>query len=934
MSLIGPYETDSVVCGHALELLREIPDESVQCIVTSPPYFGLRSYGTEDVEWAAVSYVPMAGLGVVTVPGCEPECEHEWGEKLPPVSQGGQSDFRSSGLKRDGRSEMSRVRTLTQNAKELRNKAPTSGGQWCRLCGGWRGSLGLEPTVKMFIAHLVLIFREAKRVLRDDGVCFVVIGDCYAGSWGNYAPGGIKGKQRPRTEGGKRWERKAYGDTTFLPPTANLVGLKSKQLVGIPWRLSFALQADGWWLRSDASWIKPSAMPESVTSRPTKAHEYIFMLAKSKHYHWDADAVRIPLKPRADHVTPRRYAPGGGATRKGSIEPTTPGRMKPLASNPSGRNRRTTDWWLESLDATIAHLQWVRDKGGMLVGEDGEPMGFLVNPGQFKGAHFACVDEATECLTRRGWQPHVGLQKGELIASFDMVSGKLVWTPLLDIARYNVQDETMIRAGNRDLSLLLTPDHRCVVRKRMREESVGTEYRVVRAHLLNSRHYIPVAADWQDDAEVIEVDPLLAELFGWYVTEGWLQHSNRVCIEQSTSVNADKVARIQYLLDVLGADYRTSQRQREWRGRPANSCVFTIKGSIERWLRDQAPHKELPADVLQWSELALRGLMRGVIGGDGHTRRDDNRQSIAQNSVSFIDDIQAVAVRLGYTAVTKQRLGGSWVCYLTRRPYRSLRGTGGIGVNIEQVKYTGVVWCPQTEHGTFVARRDGCVFITGNTFPPELVRPMIKSSTSARGACPTCGAPWVRVVEKHDKGFADCTFRSEHETGTDWNTNATGATTLARVIERTTVSWHPSCLCYGPPARGPVPCKRCGGTGKRARLKAERQGGPKTTTESPRGDGTGAGGFYGRLIVIDDPCPHCKGTGEAEGDIWPDNVDTWLTVPCVVLDCFGGAGTVGVVARELGRSFILFDLSEKYCELSRKRIGKTVFQPPLPGMGK
>jgi len=150
-----------------------------------------------------------------------------------------------------------------------------------------------------------------------------------------------------------------------------------------------------------------------------------------------------------------------------------------------------------------------------------KPDTWTISTKPFKGAHFACVDEETECLTRTGWQSYVDLEKRELIASFDLASGKLSWTPLLGVSQYDVRDETMIQAGNRDLSLLLTPNHRCVVRRRTSTQSVSTEYEVVQAHLLNSRHYIPVAAEWQDNREAIELDPLLAELF-WMVCNGRL----------------------------------------------------------------------------------------------------------------------------------------------------------------------------------------------------------------------------------------------------------------------------------------------------------------------------------------------------------------------------------------------------------------------------
>jgi len=145
---------------------------------------------------------------------------------------------------------------------------------------------------------MVEVFREVKRVLRDDGTLWLNLGDSYAGSWGDYV---AKGKtKRNGTQAESRWERPGYESAGYhsRPPTATVpVNLKPKDLVGIPWRVAFALQADGWWLRSDIIWHKPNPMPESVRDRPTKAHEYLFLLAKSKRYYYDADAVREENSP-------------------------------------------------------------------------------------------------------------------------------------------------------------------------------------------------------------------------------------------------------------------------------------------------------------------------------------------------------------------------------------------------------------------------------------------------------------------------------------------------------------------------------------------------------------------------------------------------------------------------------------------------------------
>lgn len=145
--------------------------------------------------------------------------------------------------------------------------------------------MGLEKTPEEFVANMVAVFREVRRVLRDDGTLWLNIGDSYAtgaGAVGNCPGGGTQGEN---------WRGKKTSPNRMPIP-----GLKPKDLCGIPWRLAFALQADGWWLRSEIIWHKPNPMPESVTDRPTKSHEQIFLLTKAERYFYDAEAVREPAE--------------------------------------------------------------------------------------------------------------------------------------------------------------------------------------------------------------------------------------------------------------------------------------------------------------------------------------------------------------------------------------------------------------------------------------------------------------------------------------------------------------------------------------------------------------------------------------------------------------------------------------------------------------
>ncbi len=141
------------------------------------------------------------------------------------------------------------------------------------------GQIGAEPSVDDYIKELVLVFREVRRVLADDGTLWLNIGDSY-------------------TSGNRTWrqtdKKNAARAMTYRPPTPE--GLKPKDLVGVPWRLAFALQADGWYLRSDIIWHKPNCQPESVRDRPTQSHEYLFLLTKSESYYYDAEAIKEPTK--------------------------------------------------------------------------------------------------------------------------------------------------------------------------------------------------------------------------------------------------------------------------------------------------------------------------------------------------------------------------------------------------------------------------------------------------------------------------------------------------------------------------------------------------------------------------------------------------------------------------------------------------------------
>lgn len=233
----------------------------------------------------------------------------------------------------------------------------------------WTGCLGLEPTTELFVAHIVLVFRKVWRLLRSDGTAWVNFGDSYAGSgkgaWSN-------------TEAQKEvYVADPKGLQSKIPK--NPSGLKNKDLVGIPWRVAFALQADGWYLRMDNIWSKPNCMPESTRDRPTKAHEYIFLLSKSERYYYDDDAIKEPMAATSvvrlsqdiENQTGSQRANGGSKVN---------GRMKAVGGSkgafgpPQSRKRDT---------ATILNESSTRNKRSV----------WTVATSQMSEAHFATFPE-------------------------------------------------------------------------------------------------------------------------------------------------------------------------------------------------------------------------------------------------------------------------------------------------------------------------------------------------------------------------------------------------------------------------------------------------------------------------------------------------------------------------------------------------------------
>lgn len=232
---------------------------------------------------------------------------------------------------------------------------------------GADGQIGLEETPEQYIERLVAIFREVRRVLKDDGTLWVNIGDSYAASGkGRNSDGLFNEKAENIQSSGQRKSR--------IRRTCEGNGLKRKDLIGIPWLPAFALRADGWHLRADIIWQKPNAMPESVKDRPTRAHEYIFLMSKSARYYYNAEAVKEPAvgfynaapagskgtgKPNARRRGNSRTFRGGGAythdqaaENSASVERESHG----LTPNETGKRNRRTVWTIATRPYKGAHF--------------------------------------------------------------------------------------------------------------------------------------------------------------------------------------------------------------------------------------------------------------------------------------------------------------------------------------------------------------------------------------------------------------------------------------------------------------------------------------------------------------------------------------------------------------------------------------------------
>ena len=985
--------TVTILHGHAIDEMRKMPENSVQMAMTSPPYFGLRDYsrcscvqpssareaetnpqkeGRSEIaeDQRGDRHTPGGAIAFyrpgIPDPNCQkchgtgkddslnvvwdakPECEHEWGDEVPGSSRSG-----------------SRTPTDKNNRGEGYARAETK-GSFCRLCGAWHGQLGLEPTPELYIQHLVQVFHEVKRVLRDDGTCWINLGDAYAtgtstprgpsknvdvGRWRDSGDGnhrvdvpGLKPKdligmpwlvakalQAPRYlgkirsesdraylaglidgegtisfverdrgedhtsthdirvfitncdrapmdyfagfigghiyqhENGERenrfgsrpcfrWQMGTHESAQILREVYPYLRIKRKQAALI-WTLymtlrhknghartpvdvvakrreiadlvralntgedvempSWVVEPDsqglwepGWYLRSDIIWHKLNPMPESIKSRPTKAHEYVFLLAKSEDYFYDSDAIREPILD-ASRERGKYGFTGTELHNEGMVEAhhgkgfmRSEGR--PVEFNQAGRNARTV-WSIPN------------------------------------GAEAHALGDGTFYIASEDCPVHSPKDHQTRIGSTDGHDARLNPSDLHTLGIDEDRDSSPA-SEQPPSSILGSPDFR----------HASTDFR--------NRKSSPTKTQRNTDVSKTTAGPSPA----------------------SGPTDAEKIS--------------------------PHSLSIPVP----------------PTDSLD--------LMAHDDSDSATSRNMETRRTVSSSSPHDTASGQS-SLRTPYKRCSCQWYGQSETAYTTLRR----EGGGTTVLTIPTQPFAGAHFA---------------------TFPPKLVEPCIKAGTSEKGACGTCGAPMERVIgnrvpnvareqtrraveiaKEHGltdahlnairaAGITDTGKATETQSGTGRNTeeirhlakeakDALGGYYREFVsgIE-TTLGWAPTCDCMKDP------CRVCGKPWIQKRI-VRLVSNMNIRVRDAKGILFEKSGLFA--------APHGASDEEMESydqdesyreevqDVHFPDCDCGIQ-PCVVLDPFGGSGTVGQVAKNLRRSVILIEIKEEYIALAKDRV--------------
>jgi site-specific DNA-methyltransferase (adenine-specific) len=652
-------ELNRIYCGDSIEVLKTFPNESIDSCITSPPYWALRNYGIEPQIWDE-----------------DKDCNHQWtGKRIIPK----QTQWNTGGVFDPEKRKVVQEETIIER-------------EFCSVCGAWRGSLGLEPTIALYIKHLCDVFDEVKRVLKKRGTVWVNIGDTFYSNYG----GANEGKVNPEQVRQLKSAGKNKTSAKELPQSClSMIGA----------RFAIEMCNRGWILRNQIIWKKPNCMPSSAKNRFTVDYECVYFFVKNKEYNFETqyEPVKEISLQRAKYGWHGTKLPHGDsyAGFKGTEA------MGERYCNPLGRNMRAV-WTIPT-------------KG-------------------FSGAHFACVSEDTEILTIDGWKKYneINYKQHKLVATYNLEKQIIEYQPIQYLKTYNYNN-FLIKAGTKDLDILMTPNHRNVVLKRKSKKE-----KIILAEELSLSDKIRVKAP----VEYPEKNGLgknLAELLGWIISEG---NFNKSCSAINIYQNKNnKSEKIKNLLKLLQIPFSEKIRIRNINNKSTKQVEFYLKTGVwTDFIRTIIPNKILTKELISLPQEEIKALFNGLILGDGNTRKD-GRITFIQKNKECVDWFEILALRLGYHTITiKRKIGNCYSIFLTKKDYIGLRKTNGKGIAIKKEYYNGVVWCPKTPNGTWVAKRNGRVFITGNTFPEKLIEPMIKAGCP-EFVCPKCGKAKKAIYE-------------------------------------------------------------------------------------------------------------------------------------------------------------------------------------------
>ena len=355
--------------------------------------------------------------------------------------------------------------------------------------------------------------------------------------------------------------------------------------------------------------------------------------------------------------------------------------------------------------------------------------------------HPACVDDQTECLTIDGWKSYNQLKEGDLVASLDLETGLMEWQKNLYTTVYS-HDGKSVNVHGRHLDMVLSPIHRCVVKK-------DKKYIIKMAKDLVPHDKIPCSSKWNNNMlypehlaqSIMFPNMNMAYLAGFFIGGGHYKKDENgkvytIVIDQSETANHDKVQKVRECLSNLDAEFKENRRTKIHsydKSMKSDFISFNIKGKIrdEIMFLCQYPMKKVPKLALHWDEKIIMSFVNGMVDADG-LRRGDNLIIVQKNN-SILNDFHAIGVRLGYDSYMssyENKSGHINYVEFTHKKHKLLRNSKASLLLFDS--YNGIMWCPYVEkNGTFVARRNGRVFITGNCFPEELPRRLIQQLTYA-----------------------------------------------------------------------------------------------------------------------------------------------------------------------------------------------------------